>query len=177
LRLTTFVSTLTCVILSVYTRPSALNNSAHTGTIFVKFYIWVFFEKYVAKFQVSLKSDKNNGYFTWRPIYIMITCRLILLRMRNVSENSCRENQITHFIFNNVFRKTCHLRGNVKKCCRPGEAADDNITRSMRFACQVTKATDTHSECVIFIVLSRQQYLRECASMSRYTNIARLFHI
>jgi len=24
----------------------------------------------VEKIQVSLKSDKNNGYFTWRPIYI-----------------------------------------------------------------------------------------------------------
>jgi len=24
----------------------------------------------VEKIQVSLKSDKNKGYFTWRPIYI-----------------------------------------------------------------------------------------------------------
>jgi len=29
------------------------------------------FRKSVEKIQVSLKSDKNNGYFTWcRPIYI-----------------------------------------------------------------------------------------------------------
>ena len=28
------------------------------------------FRKYVEKIQVSLKSDKNKGYFTWRPIYI-----------------------------------------------------------------------------------------------------------
>ena len=26
--------------------------------------------KSVEKMQVSLKSDKNNGYFAWRPIYI-----------------------------------------------------------------------------------------------------------
>jgi hypothetical protein len=26
--------------------------------------------KSVEKIQLSLKSDKNNGYFTWRPIYI-----------------------------------------------------------------------------------------------------------
>jgi len=26
--------------------------------------------KFVAKIQVSLKSDKNNGYFTWRRMYI-----------------------------------------------------------------------------------------------------------
>jgi len=29
------------------------------------------FREYVEKIQVSLKSNKNNGYFTWcRPIYI-----------------------------------------------------------------------------------------------------------
>jgi len=28
------------------------------------------FRKFVEKIQVSLKSDKNNEYFTWRPIYI-----------------------------------------------------------------------------------------------------------
>jgi len=28
-----------------------------------KFDIWVFFEKPVEKIQVSLKSDKNNGYY------------------------------------------------------------------------------------------------------------------
>jgi len=28
------------------------------------------FRKSVPKIQVSLKSDKNNRYFTWRPIYI-----------------------------------------------------------------------------------------------------------
>jgi len=27
----------------------------------------------------------------------------VLLRMRNVSDKSCRENQNTYFIFNNVF--------------------------------------------------------------------------
>jgi len=28
------------------------------------------FEKSVQKIQISLKSDNNNRYFTWRPIYI-----------------------------------------------------------------------------------------------------------
>jgi hypothetical protein len=28
------------------------------------------FRKSVEKIEVSLKSDKNNGYFTWRPVYI-----------------------------------------------------------------------------------------------------------
>jgi len=33
----------------------------------------------------------------------MITSRLILLTMRNVSGKNCRENQNTHFMFNNFF--------------------------------------------------------------------------
>ena len=39
----------------------------------MKFVILSVFRKYVEKIQVSLKSDKNNEYFTWRPIYIFIT--------------------------------------------------------------------------------------------------------
>jgi hypothetical protein len=29
-----------------------------------------FFWKSVKKIQVSLKSDQNNEYFTWRPVYV-----------------------------------------------------------------------------------------------------------
>jgi hypothetical protein len=42
----------------------------------------------------------------------------------------------------------------------------------MRIACWVTKATDTHSEYVILIAFPRRQWLRECASVLRYTYIA-----
>jgi len=31
----------------------------------------------------------------------------------------------------------------------------------MRFTCKITKATDTHSECVIIIAFVRQKWLRE----------------
>jgi len=34
----------------------------------MKFGIWVFFRKSVEKIQVSLKYDKNNGHFTWKPL-------------------------------------------------------------------------------------------------------------
>jgi hypothetical protein len=49
--------------------------------------------------------------------------------------------------------------------------------RRMRFACWITKATDTHSEYVILIAFSLQQWLRERASMLRYTYIACLVSI
>jgi hypothetical protein len=38
----------------------------------------------------------------------------------------------------------------------------------MRFACWITKATDTHSEYVILIAFPLQQWLRERASVSRF---------
>ena len=52
----------------------------------------------------------------------------------------------------------------MEKYCRTGQATDDSITWRMRIACFVTKATDTHSEYVILIAFSRQQWLRERAS-------------
>ena len=83
------------------------------------------FRKSVHKIQVSLKSDKNNEYCTWRPIYIFfITSRSVFLRLRNVSDKSFREHQDTHFMFNNFFffRKSCLLWDNLKKYCTAGQA-------------------------------------------------------
>jgi hypothetical protein len=64
----------------------------------------------------------------------------------------------------------------VEKYGRARQATDDNVIRRMRFACWITKATDTHLEYVILIVFPRQQWLHERASMLRYTYIACLVH-
>jgi len=42
----------------------------------------------------------------------------------------------------------------------------------MRTVCWITKATDTHSECVIRIVFPPQQCLHEHSSVLRYTDFA-----
>jgi len=62
--------------------------------------IWCFriFPKFVEKIRVSLKSDKNKGYFIWKQIYIFIISRLFLLRTRNVSDKVVEKIQ-THFVF------------------------------------------------------------------------------
>jgi hypothetical protein len=57
----------------------------------------------------------------------------------------------------------------VEKYGTAGQATDGNIIRRMRFACWITKATDTHSECVTFIAFPLQQWLRERTSLLRYT--------
>jgi hypothetical protein len=59
----------------------------------------------------------------------------------------------------------------VEKYSTAGQATGDNIIRRMRIACWITKATDTHSEYVIIITFPRQKWLRERASMLRYSTL------
>ena len=69
--------------------------------------IWylIIFRKTVKKIQISSKSDKKNGHFSCRPIYVLIISRAVPRRMRNVSDISCSENKNTHFMFNNFLLK------------------------------------------------------------------------
>jgi hypothetical protein len=86
-----------------------------------------FFRKTVKKIYISLKSDRNKWHFTWRPIYSNSTlhedrCTFLIIshsslrRLRNVSEESCRDDQNTYIMFSNIFfRKSCRLWDNVGK--------------------------------------------------------------
>jgi len=49
---------------------------------------------------------------------------------------------------------------NVEKYCRHSQATDGNVIWRTRFACWISKATNTHSKSVIFIVFPRHQWLR-----------------
>ena len=64
----------------------------------------------------------------------------------------------------------------MEKYGRVGYATDENIMWRMRIACWIINATKTPSEYVIFTAFPRQQWLRECASLLRYTYIACLDH-
>jgi len=72
--------------------------------------------------------------------------------MRNVSDKSCRDNQNTHFVFNDVFPKKLAVYQimweNIVESGRPQMA----IWR-MRFVCWIPKATNTHPGYVILILL------------------------
>jgi len=67
--------------------------------------IWYFsiFRTPVEKIQVSLKSDNNNRYFTWRPIHICANISLFPSYNEKFSDKICREKENTHFMFNNFF--------------------------------------------------------------------------
>jgi hypothetical protein len=75
----------------------------------------------------------------------------------------------THFTLNIFFfGKSCRLLDNVEKYGTAGQTTDGNIIWRMRFACWVTKATDTHSEYETLVAFTRQQWLRERALIFRY---------
>jgi hypothetical protein len=50
------------------------------------------------------------------------------------------------------------------------QATDDNIIRRIRFACWITKATDTHSEYVILIAFPRQLVTRTRLNVTLYVH-------
>ena len=96
-------------------------------------------------------------------IIFFILSRTIFLRIRNVSDKSCRENHVTHFMFSNIFslRKSCCLMW--KNVVEPGMI--QLLIRRTRIACWIPKATNTHSEYVILIAFSLQESLHERSSM------------
>jgi hypothetical protein len=61
------------------------------------------------------------------------------------------------------FRKSCRLWDSVEKYGTARQATGDNVIRRMRFACWITKATDTRSGHVILTASPVEQWLRERA--------------
>ena len=72
-------------------RPSACNNSVPLWTDFHEILVFENFSKSVEKIQVSLQSKKNNGTLHEDQYTLLIISRSVLLRMRNVSGESCKK--------------------------------------------------------------------------------------
>ena len=61
-------------------------------------------------------------------LYTFMVTSHAFLRMRNVSHKNGRENQNTHFMFNNVFFENCAFEEiTCKVSCRVRQASDDNM--------------------------------------------------
>ena len=74
------------------------------------------------------------------------------------------------------FLKWCHLWDNVEKYCRARQVTCGNVIWCMPFTWWVTKATDTHSECVILFAFPLQQWLHKCTSILPLRTLPALFH-
>jgi len=101
-------ATISFISVSPAARSSEWNNSGPIGRISMKFDIWVFFENPPRKFKCRYYRTRITGALHEDLCMFMIS-RSLLLRMTNVVYESCRENQNTHFVFNNFFfgRKSC----------------------------------------------------------------------
>jgi hypothetical protein len=116
------------------------------------------FQKLVEKIQVSLKSDKNKCYFTWRPIYIFYHNSLISSYNEKCFRKKSRKYQNTHFVFNNIFLENRAVSEIMWKMLVKPDRLKMAIWR-MNIACWITGATDTPSDNEILITLPLQQRL------------------
>ena len=60
-------------------------------------------------------NNNNNNMYNNNNITFLIISRWILLRMGNISDKSCRENQNAHFMCNISSQKLCRLWDNMQK--------------------------------------------------------------
>jgi len=131
------------------------------------------FQKSTKKIWVSLKSAKNDGHFTWKPMYIFDHISLIFFLEWGMFQTEVVEKiESRHCMLNNFFFLILPLWGNMEKYCRARQATDDNIISRMRVACWIPKSKNTHSEYVILIAFPLWQWLHQRTSVSRCTYIA-----
>ena len=110
---------------------SAWNSSAPTGRIFMKFFIWMFFENPSRKFEFHWNLTKITDTLNANWYIYLTISRSFLLRMRNVAGKSVRENQNTFFMFNFFYhRESCCLWGKVKKYYTFEQDTDYNMVRA-----------------------------------------------
>jgi hypothetical protein len=125
------------------------------------------FPKSIGIIQVSLESDKNNGYFTWRPIYIFYHISLISSYnqkcFRQTLQRKSKHTSHVQFFF---FRKSWN---NVEKYGRTVQATDDNVR--MRIACWIPKTSNAHvSICNNYSFSTESIDARPNLSVTRYVH-------
>jgi hypothetical protein len=95
--------------------------------------------------------------------------RLMHLRMINVSDKCCRENQDMHFMFNIFFfLKSCRFWGNVKNAAERGRP-QMTIWR-MRISCWITKTTNTLRMCNTFRSSTTTMVARTLLNVTLYVH-------
>jgi hypothetical protein len=124
------------------------------------------FRKSVHKILVSLKSDKNRSTLREDVSTFMVHSWLFFI-MGRISDKSCWESKKPH-----TFPELYSSWDKQDKCSNVREAAGENITWHMRFACWVTKAKNhEHTEYATLIAFQTQQWLGKSILVILYTYI------
>jgi hypothetical protein len=123
---------------------SALKNSVSIRQIFMRFDLFIFFENLSRKFKFNWNLTRITDTIH-EDQYTVLMSRLILLRIRNFSDKSCRENQKTHFMSDNFFSEN----RTIYEMWKNVQAGSPQMTIwRMRIAWWIPKATNTHSEYI-----------------------------
>jgi hypothetical protein len=102
------------------------------------FIIEDFFENPFRKFKFGWSLTKITGTLRENSCTFMIPPQFLIIR--NVSDESCRENQNIFYIQYFFPHKSYHLWDNVEKYGTARRVSCYNIIRCMRFACRLRKA-------------------------------------
>jgi len=123
--------------------------------------------KSVEEIQVLLNSGKNNGYFTWRRMYIYDISLNSYQNEKYFRQNLWR-NQNTYCAFNILFffQKSCRLWGNVEKHGGARQATDNTTMRRLRFDCQINKARTQTLKIPITLLLEHCK--NDCTIVPQY---------
>jgi hypothetical protein len=135
---------------------------------------WNFTFKYCSKIcpenssVIKIWQEKQNLYM--KTTTHLWSFRPILLRMKNISDNSYCENQNTHILF---FYGTIYeiMWKNIAELDKP------QMTWHMPIACWIPKATNTHSEYVILFAWPMQTMVAQmCLNITLYIHCLSCSH-
>jgi len=137
---------------------------------------WAFFENLSRKFKflscVTRMSVTLLEDFC-ACTYVTIS-RWIILRTRNVSDKSYRENRNTHFMFAAFSLKSCSFWDKVEKYGIVRLATDGSIIRRKCFACWVPKV-QTHSRNMWYCFSTARMVMRTHLNVTLYIRCLSFF--
>ena len=113
-------------------------------------------------FHKTLKSKTgtlHEDHYTF-----LIISHSVPLRMRNVADKNCRENQNKHFFTQQIFSKNVAIYETMQKNTVESDSPPVTIW-CMHIACWIPKATNTHSEYIILTAFPLQEWLHLCTSV------------
>ena len=115
-----------CFIMSVCTSVHMEHLGSHSMD-FHEFWHVSIFRISVDKNVTSLTSHNCNVYFTWRPKYLFGHISLSSSSNEKCFSKSCRGNQNSHFVSNNVFSNIVTFMRQCGKLCWTRKATDEYV--------------------------------------------------
>jgi hypothetical protein len=106
------------------------------------------------KIQVSLKSHKNNGHFTWRPTYICENISLNSFHNEKCFKQKIVENIKTYILCRITFlfpRRSYRLCDNEEIYRTARQATENAIIRRVRSACWIRLQTHTQNTLYLWL--------------------------